>query len=138
MKPRSFSLSDYTATVIFSSQWPGNLCNGPCLLSHRLPYPFRQRKARDAAQYHAFLALVPRSPNLAVTILTSLANGLLVLIGLFAVVGLGDYGISPFEVASAWVGAVIVPAINVLAVLVWRVAAQSNNSFKPKPLRGSA
>ena len=86
----------------------------------------------------SLLALLPRLPNLAATILASLTNGLLLLIGLFSVVGLGDYGVSPLDVAAAWGGAVFVPAISVLSVLVWRVAAQSNNSSKPNPLRGSA
>jgi hypothetical protein len=79
------------------------------------------------------LALLPSSPNLAITILACLASGFLILIGLFAVVGLGDYGLSSFDVAIAWTAALIVPAISPLSVLVWRVASQSNNSFKPNP-----
>ena len=84
-------------------------------------------------------ALLPSSPKLVATILASLANALVLLVGLFAVVGLGDYGVSPLVVALAWVGAVLVPALSVTAVVTWGfVAAQSNKSFKPNPLRGSA
>lgn len=80
----------------------------------------------------SLLALVPNSPNLVATLLASLANALLLLIGLFAVVGLGDYGISPSAVALAWTGMVLAPAVNVVLVPVWRAAAQSSNSLTPR------
>lgn len=83
-------------------------------------------------------ALLPKSPSLAATILGSLANGLLLLIGLFAVVRLGDYGVSSFDISLAWISAVLIPVINILSVLVRRAAAQSSNSFIPNPQQGGA
>ncbi len=84
------------------------------------------------------LALLPSSPNLAITILACLASGLLILVGLFAVVGLGNYGLSTFDLVIAWTFALVLPVINLLSVFVWRTASQSNNSFKPMPPRGTA